>query len=484
MRIKYIIAALLLLTAPAYAQTGSVKTLTQLNTEINTQFPDNATGAITPFVFRQLQLDLAASGVLIGQPIGVLSPNTGAFTSITANPTPSSLNNGLVITQALAGSTTTYTPVNRLLIASDSVSATTAAGGIVGFDLADLITGNDQGFRSAQQIELRRTGAANASNVLYQDVGLGTAFNGESNNNGTGGSPKGAGYAMYASASLFNNATNWFVLSGGEYDLGVATGSSAAVQIGLRIAHTGIHAIKGTTLDSALDFGSSTGAVGWDALITADNVGGDYPLATTGTFIRTLGSQTFANGVDMSSATISGSFLKGPSSTFIVSGTGVITGVGTNVTGVPISTGLTGTGTGVLTALSINTGTAGSFLVNGASIPLVTMGWSVTAPTVASGFCSTGSPVTALSASNGTAAFDILIGAATCGSTGTLTMPAATTGWVCHATDVTTPASHNVVQTGTNGSTTAVVFTDYSRTAGTAQNFTAGDHIHVMCAAY
>ena len=113
-----------------------------------------------------------------------------------------------------------------------------------------------------------------------------------------------------------------------------------------------------------------------------------------------------------------------------------------------------------------------------------TNAWLTTAPTVASGFCSTGSPVTALSANNGTAAFDILIGAATCGSTGTLTMPAATTGWVCSATDVTTPAGHNVVQTGTNGSTTAVVLTDYSRTAGTAQNFLAADHIHVMCTGY
>ena len=85
----------------------------------------------------------------------------------------------------------------------------------------------------------------------------------------------------------------------------------------------------------------------------------------------------------------------------------------------------------------------------GASLPAA-LG-SGTAPTVATGFCSTGSPVTALSANNGTAAFDILIGQATCTSTGTLTMPAATTGWVCSATDVTTPASHNVVQTGTQG---------------------------------
>ncbi len=40
-------------------------------------------------------------------------------------------------------------------------------------------------------------------------------------------------------------------------------------------------------------------------------------------------------------------------------------GVATNVTGLPISTGLTGAGTGVLTALAANTGASGGFAVNG-----------------------------------------------------------------------------------------------------------------------
>jgi hypothetical protein len=124
------------------------------------------------------------------------------------------------------------------------------------------------------------------------------------------------------------------------------------------------------------------------------------------------------------------------------------------------------------TACSANVGTLGP----------VVPAWSATAPVIASGFCSTGTPTT-ISASNGTAAFDILIGAATCGSTGTLTLPAATTGWVCNAADVTT-LTHRIAQTGTQGSTTSVVLTDYSITAGTAQNFNPSDHIHVSCVAY
>jgi len=40
----------------------------------------------------------------------------------------------------------------------------------------------------------------------------------------------------------------------------------------------------------------------------------------------------------------------------------------TNATGLPISTGLTGAGTGVLTALGVNVGTAGAFVVNGGTL--------------------------------------------------------------------------------------------------------------------
>ena len=66
MRIKSIISILLLLTAPAYAQTGTAKNLTQLNTEVNSQLPDQNVGTITPYVLRQLELDFAASISFIG----------------------------------------------------------------------------------------------------------------------------------------------------------------------------------------------------------------------------------------------------------------------------------------------------------------------------------------------------------------------------------------------------------------------------------
>lgn len=51
------------LVMPAQAQTGSAKTPTALNTETNTSFADNTTGAITPTITRQQLLDMIASGL-------------------------------------------------------------------------------------------------------------------------------------------------------------------------------------------------------------------------------------------------------------------------------------------------------------------------------------------------------------------------------------------------------------------------------------
>lgn len=123
-----------------------------------------------------------------------------------------------------------------------------------------------------------------------------------------------------------------------------------------------------------------------------------------------------------------------------------------------------------ITGLKATTITATSLLV------------SATAPTIASGGCSTGS-AQSISANNGTAAFEITLGGATCGSTITLTMPAATTNWVCDAHNVTTPASNVLDMTGAV-STTAVVLTNYVRTTGIAGNFTGAEKLAVKCSAY
>ncbi len=64
--IRHIFGAFLALTwlaHPALAQTGSAKIPSVLNAEINSLWPDNTAGAITPFNARQTLLDVVASGL-------------------------------------------------------------------------------------------------------------------------------------------------------------------------------------------------------------------------------------------------------------------------------------------------------------------------------------------------------------------------------------------------------------------------------------
>jgi hypothetical protein len=97
-----------------------------------------------------------------------------------------------------------------------------------------------------------------------------------------------------------------------------------------------------------------------------------------------------------------------------------------------------------------------------------------TAPTVVAG---AGASVVN---NNGTAAFTINLGGAA--GTGTITLPTATTGWVCYMQDVTNPDSTVIQQTG--GSQTTVTFKSYSRTTGAAANWTANDIMRCIAFAY
>lgn len=126
-----------------------------------------------------------------------------------------------------------------------------------------------------------------------------------------------------------------------------------------------------------------------------------------------------------------------------------------------INLGATATRWSNLFATSINLGVSGALT------------HSATAPTVVAG---AGASVTA----GGACAFDIDLGGAA--QTGTITLPAATTGWVVTLQNVTTPASFIISQTG--GTQTTATFTCYSRTTGLAANWNANDHARCTAVAY
>lgn len=99
---------------------------------------------------------------------------------------------------------------------------------------------------------------------------------------------------------------------------------------------------------------------------------------------------------------------------------------------------------------------------------------SATAPTIVAGAGA------AIVASNGSAAFSINLGGAA--GTGTITLPSATTGWVCYMQDITTPDATVIQQTG--GTQTTVTFKSYSRVTGVAANWSANDIMFCLALAF
>lgn len=123
--------------------------------------------------------------------------------------------------------------------------------------------------------------------------------------------------------------------------------------------------------------------------------------------------------------------------------------------------GATTPSTGNFTTLSLN----GDLFASTSVLPVVSAGFG-TAPVV-----------TALS----TLAFKVVVGSGGAAS-GTITLPAATNGWMGFAADPTNGDTVFLQLTGT--STTTLTFTSYGVTTGLAVNMSAGDVILINAIAF
>ncbi|NDD52996.1 hypothetical protein EBZ39_03810 [bacterium] len=156
---------------------------------------------------------------------------------------------------------------------------------------------------------------------------------------------------------------------------------------------------------------ATSAALAASALVVGGGAGAAPSTITTGTGVVTaLGVNTGSAGAFV----VNGGALGTPSS-----------GTLTNATGLPVSTGITGFGTGVATALAVNTGTAGAFVVNGGALGTPSSGTltNATGLPVSTGISGLGTGVaTALAVNTGSAGAVVLFnGALGTPTSGTLT---------------------------------------------------------------
>lgn len=104
---------------------------------------------------------------------------------------------------------------------------------------------------------------------------------------------------------------------------------------------------------------------------------------------------------------------------------------------------------------------------------------SATAPTISSGFGTSPSVPT----NNGPAAFTVNVGSGGAANSGIIGLPAATNGWTCRVTDLSTMSSTVFVTKQTASSTTSATIGNFDNT-GAAAAWAASDILSVSCLAY
>jgi hypothetical protein len=341
--------SILLLPSAAFGQCNGVFGANQVCGSIAGGVPGPVNAVNFPIGLR-----VGTTTVIGGSSTGVLYNNSGVLGAdvgltwvpggpLTISPTANSANQGLVINQPgllgnVAGTTYAWAVQASPALLYNSIAVTTDTANVTGaptqFTIAlnvGLVTGgaNSQGTKTAFSAQINHAYSGSNPTLGRDHIAASFYAIGSVGDGGTGttlGTAKGTLFATNPIANASSGATNLFSVSGGEVDVGIATGASARHRLGWSVIGGGN--LRGDTgsggLDAAYEVGA--GSTSWATGLIFSSLHGAAPIATTGTLIGTDGVNiTAASGVDFSAYTLT-TFLRGPSSNFIASGAGAITG--------------------------------------------------------------------------------------------------------------------------------------------------------------
>lgn len=300
MRLVALALAGLLWSSVGLAQTGSILTPAALNTEINTLYPDNTAGQITPFKLRQVALDQVASvpflntantfsalntfssGIVASSVNGnIWTAGTGTLTlgsgkTVTVNntvtlngvdgttfslPLLSASLAGLGINQTWTG-TQSHTDGTLVLLGSSSGSSTLKAPA-TGGGTATLFAGSDTivGRASTDTLTNKTFVCANQVSCI---VRLGSDVTGQLPvaNGGTGQTSitatLDAAFGSTQGNVLYRNATVWTVLAPGSSGQLLSSGGPAANISWITASGTGTVTSFGNVAGTATVSGTCT----------------------------------------------------------------------------------------------------------------------------------------------------------------------------------------------------------------------------------
>jgi hypothetical protein len=130
--------------------------------------------------------------------------------------------------------------------------------------------------------------------------------------NGVLGLTKGALFGGSFIAELYSGANNFNNVTACEFNTGIAAGTKPDFRSGIQIASR--DADRGVSVDAMISLSdiSSTSGGKWLNAILIGAQNSQHPLdATNGTIIKTSGSATIKDAIDVSSYTVTGFLLKG-----------------------------------------------------------------------------------------------------------------------------------------------------------------------------